>query len=50
MPVEELGQRVDRALAAQVAVIREVLALRRLHAGQLLERHALLAGEALRGR
>ena len=45
---EDVGQRVNGAAAALVLLIGEVFALGRLRARQLLERHALLLGEAER--
>ncbi len=47
---EDVGQRIDGAAPALVLLKGQVLALRRLRARQLLERHALLAGKAQSGR
>ena len=47
---EDVGQRIDGAAPALVLLKGEVLALRRLRARQLLERHALLPGKSQRGR
>jgi hypothetical protein len=43
---EQLGQRVDRALAALTLLIGEVFAFRGLEPGQAVERHPLLLGKS----